>query len=140
MRPPCVRDEHNEPKDCRKIARSDHDLGVGLDLDPPARIEQPLDDDQCRRWVDLTKELAMSAAHRVPVGGVGDEHACPDDIFAGTAQRQDGLENDLETPRGLLVRPTENRLTVGIDGGSARDGNVRAPPNSPREPHQAFVG
>ena len=114
-------------------------LGLSLDLDPPAGIEVLLHDDQCRRWIDVAKELAVSAADCVPVRGIGDIHPRSHHVFTRPTEGLDRLENDFEAARCLHVGVTLNRFTVTVDRRGERDRDARSPANGTRKADQTLV-
>ena len=77
--------------------------GVGFDLDPPARVEQALDDDGGRRGPDLREHLAVRSRDLLPVLHVRQVDARSHDVReAGTCLAERAAE-DLEAQPRLLV-------------------------------------
>lgn len=79
------------------------DDGVYLDLDEPAGIEEPLDDDEPRGRSDSAEDLAVHLRDSVTVSGIHEEHARSHHVTkrrAGLAKR---FVDDLQAPSRLYT-------------------------------------
>jgi hypothetical protein len=96
------------------------DDGVGLDLYPPARIEEAANHDETSDRSDLAKYLAVNRGHGGAVLRIDKEHARSDDIAdcrIGFVQR---LLDDLQAPTTLN---TDVIVDVPIRPDRGRGGN-----------------
>ena len=98
--------------------------GVGLDLDPPARVEEALDDDPGRGRADLAEDLAVRAPDLVELVRVDHVHPGPDDVLRPGAGPLERGEHDLEAQARLLVDALRRFAAVRGDGRRARDVDV----------------
>src|SRR4051812_45906152 len=103
-------------------------FGLGLDLDLPARIQQPLDYDHgCHRSWRL-KGFGVSETHRVGIGVIDDVHAGEDDVAqAGSKALERRLDNGqtaTHLDRGIGIaraigpdrrRPGDNYAASNLD-------------------------
>ena len=79
--------------------------GLGFDLDQPGRIEQSGHDHGGRGGADVGEDLAVRPGDLVPVGGVGDIYAGPDDVLEAAARVGQGFADEVQAQLGLGVSP-----------------------------------
>ncbi len=119
-------------------AQSEH--RVGLDLDPPSRIEERAHHHHRAGRPHLGEDLTVGAADLLPIAGVAQVHARPHDVLrSGTGLAQCG-DHDLPAARGLAVRVDGRVAAVGHDGRGPRDEHPITDHERPREPDDGLVG
>ena len=106
---------------------------LGLDLHPPARIEQAGNDNHRARRADLAENLPMDATDRLPVFPVDEVRARPDDVGRTPAELGQGGEDDREAP-ARLGRRIRIARSVRPDRGSAADEDPLSDPDGATEP------
>ena len=84
------------------------DDGVYLDLYQPARIEEPLDNDEARCRSDCAEGLAVYLRDSVTVSRIHEEHARSNHVTKRRARFAKRFIDDLKAPSGL-------HADVGVD-------------------------
>ena len=128
----CPHQATSTPPRRNAAKRSGEDFCLGVDVDAPPRIEQALDDDKRHRRIQRAEELTVSAACSIPIGHIGHIDVGPHDILAGTPQGLHGLEDDLKTPRRLLVGST-GIVSPRSSRGAVPETTMREPRRTARE-------
>ena len=98
----------------------------GLDLDEPARIEQPAGEKRCVRRADISEDLSVGAADALEIVGPHQVDAGADDVRERGARLLEGGADDLEAAPGLAVGVLGRIGAVGHDGCGAGHVHVLA--------------
>jgi hypothetical protein len=110
-------------------------LGIGLDLYPHRRVNQPGHFDEGRGRTDRSKALPESVRDRLEVLDAGDEDPEPHDRFPATAQRRERGLDIVERPDGLRIRVVRSdHRAVGCGRGGAGDVDAGTDPDRPAVP------
>jgi hypothetical protein len=90
---------------CGQSAAND---GIRLDLHEPARIEEPLDDDEAGSGTDTAEDFAVHLCDSGTMISINEEHTCSHHVTKGRAALAKGFVDDLEAPSSL-------HADVGVD-------------------------
>jgi hypothetical protein len=112
------------------------DEGVGFDLDLPGGVEQGGDDDHGGGGPGDGEELAVDAAHGLPVAGAGEVDAGAVDVLDGAAGLFEGGSHEGEALVGLIG----DIGFIGSDGAGSGDVDVIADADGAGEANDGLVG
>jgi hypothetical protein len=115
---------------CLKPSAADD--GVYLDLDEPAVIEEPLDDDEPCGRPDCAEDLAVHPRDSVTVSRIDEEHACSHHVSKRRAALAKRFADDLQAPSRLYTH-VGIYVTVRPDRGSCGNENEMPVAHGPAE-------
>ena len=115
------------------------ELGLGFDLDQPARVEQGGDHHHGGGRPDGAEELAVHRADGVRMLDRGDEHARPHHVGPRGAGFAEGLLDDVETAASLGAG-VGRAFPIGEDGSGTRDQDPVPDPYGPAETDGGLEG
>ena len=114
-------------------------LCFSLDFYFPARIKEPFHDDHRSGRVNVAEKLAVCATDALPIGRIDGEDPGPNDIFEGSTESFNRLEDDFVASFCLIIGIAGHRLSVGAERRRPGNDDAGATPHGASKPDQALV-